>query len=284
MGASAGSHRPSRWLGALSVLVLASCAPAEAQVDAPSVASAPDRASSTSVSATAATIGPVTPTDPTRISPFEQAAVERLGDPAGTPVAEGHGHGHGAADAAGSTVPLDAAESELLAMQWYAAQWALDQLDSLAELEALGYVTSAAWGPGIGTHFVKWSLVGRPFDPTTPAMVLVDDRPGRPWRTVGYSYWAGGEGGEAPEGFAGSEDRWHSHAGLCIVNGWLDDEDVPSPSECAGTWIAGGELWMLHAWVNPDLPSRAGRFAERNPALCPPAVGTADIARCADAE
>ena len=42
---------------------------------------------------------------------------------------------------------------------------------------------------GVGTHWIKWSLVGRPFDPAAPSMLLFDGMPGRPIRLVGFSYW-----------------------------------------------------------------------------------------------
>ena len=83
-----------------------------------------------------------------------------------------------------------------------------------------------------------------------------------------------------PEGFAGPNDHWHQHQGLCVVNGWVDRERVSGPDACAGTFLAGGDLWMLHAWVVPSFPDRLGKFATFNPVLCPPAAGTPDISRC----
>ena len=83
-----------------------------------------------------------------------------------------------------------------------------------------------------------------------------------------------------PVGFAGTNDHWHQHTGLCVVNGWVDREEAASPARCAGTFLAGGDLWMLHAWVVPSFPDRLGKFATFNPVLCPPAVGTPDISRC----
>ena len=44
---------------------------------------------------------------------------------------------------------------------------------------------------------------------------------------VGYSYWV--QSATEPEGFAGSNDHWHQHQGLCIVNGWADRERRQAP-------------------------------------------------------
>ena len=67
---------------------------------------------------------------------------------------------------------------------------------------------------------------------------------------------------------------------MCIVNGWLDREEAKGPGDCAGTLLAGGDLWMLHAWVVPTFPNRLGHFAVFNPTLCPRDAGTPDILRC----
>ena len=134
-------------------------------------------------------------------------------------------------------------------------------------------------GAGIGTHWVLWSQIAKPFDPAHPAMLLFDERK-QPAVLVGYSYWL--QSATEPVGFAGGNDQWHQHTGLCVVNGWVDREEAASPAQCAGTFLAGGDLWMLHAWVVPDFPDQLGRFSTFNPILCPPAVGTPDISRCPD--
>ncbi len=48
----------------------------------------------------------------------------------------------------------------------------------------------------------------------------------------------------------------------------------------AGSWLAGGDPWMLHAWVVPRWTDMWGPFATLNPKLCPPVVSTPGIARC----
>ncbi len=153
----------------------------------------------------------------------------------------------------------------------------MDRLDSIDEIEALGYVRSSAPIAGIGSHWVRWPQLAEPFDPAQPSMVLFDESR-EPARLVGYSYWV--QSPTEPEGFAGSNDHWHQHQGLCIVNGWADRERSTGPDACAGTYLAGGDLWMLHAWPVDGYENTDGRFATFNPKLCPSIFGTPDVARC----
>ncbi len=57
-------------------------------------------------------------------------------------------------------------------------------------------------------------------------------------------------------------------------------EQASGADACGGTYIAGGDFWMLHAWVVPGWDNRKGDFAPFNPKLCPPTVGTPDVNRC----
>ena len=59
----------------------------------------------------------------------------------------------------------------------------------------------------------------------------------------------------------------------------VEREDVPAPADCPGSWLAGGDLWMLHAWLVDRYSNHWGLFAQANPKLCP--TGPApDIASC----
>ena len=165
-------------------------------------------------------------------------------------------------------VQLPRAQQALFDQQWQGAVDASAALATPALASAAGYVQAAPFLRGVGTHWIKWSLVGRPFDPTTPAMLLFDGLPGRAVRLVGFSYWV--SGAAAPAAFVGPNDQWHRHAGLCFNRtGWLAGENVSQQGGCAGYWLSGRTLWMLHAWVVPDLPNTWGQFAPTNPYLCP---------------
>ena len=50
--------------------------------------------------------------------------------------------------------------------------------------------------------------------------------------------------------------------GLCVVRGWVEREEVRAAPLCPGNWLQGDDLWMLHAWVVPDVRNRWGRFAQ----------------------
>jgi hypothetical protein len=168
-------------------------------------------------------------------------------------------------------------DAATFADQWLRAVASVPTYDSVAKALALGYVRASTPSAGVGTHYVLWPQIAKPFDPTRPAMLLFDEHR-QPAVLVGYSYWL--QSPTEPEGFAGYNDHWHQHTGLCVVNGWVDREEAAGPDTCAGTYLAGGDLWMLHAWVVPGYRNRNGRFANTNPALCPPKYGTPDILRC----
>ena len=261
---------------AVGAILLAACGGANAGVQP--AAPAPT---------TAAAIVPATPVvdpapgAPRRLAPEEQAAIERLaaasGPLSGAP--EDH-HGHGAF-APVQQVEMTDAEHDALAQQWAQAQVVAERLSTPEAATAAGYVQASSQLPGIGAHWVKWSLIDQPFDPSQPSMILFDQSPLRPPRLAGLSYWVRGQ--DAPEGFAGANDIWHPHAGLCFVNGWLAREGVASADLCPGEWLNGSDLWMLHAWVVPSNPNRFGPFAARNPALCPPSwQQLADMMKCPD--
>jgi len=168
-------------------------------------------------------------------------------------------HGHGVAP---PERPLAGADADAFSRQWAAAVAASARLATPEQAAAAGYAQSSSQVPGVGTHWINWTLVDAPFDPARPSMLLFDDRRAH---LVGFSYWV--RSGSEPEGFAGANDAWHSHLGLCFVRGRLYVEGVPAALACPGTWLNGSDLWMLHAWVVPDLPNPDGRFAPANPAI-----------------
>jgi hypothetical protein len=168
-------------------------------------------------------------------------------------------------------LPADPAAAKLLREQLAAASNAADRLLRLPHLEDAGYYFGSNDVAGVGAHYIDWHLVGQRFDPAHPAMLLIDSTPGHVVRLAGFSYWV--RSARAPEGFAGGGDQWHQHRGLCFVGGVLDEENVPDAAHCAGVWLNGGDLWMLHVWLLPGYENPAGLFAPRNTDLCPARVG-----------
>ena len=212
--------------------------------------------------------------DAARADALHALASESRPLPCGT-TALAHGHAHG--DLTPVESPLSAEDERRFDAQWSAASTAATSLATPERAAAAGYVQSSPQAPGVGTHWIDWTLIDAPFDPAHPSMLLFDERPDRPARLVGFSYWNRSEPGP-PDGFAGPNDVWHGHVGLCFVDGWLFQEDVPSADDCGGEWLNGTDLWMLHAWVVADLPNPTGRFAGRHPDVCP-----GDFERVADA-
>lgn len=223
-------------------------------------------------------IGPLTPRDPGRIPAEQAAAIVELAATASPLPPDAH-PGHHSHDEPGpqTTVELASTDQRRLNEQWMQARGAVSGLDTIAEATAAGYFRAAVPATGIGSHWVNWMLIDAPFDPARPSMLLFDERGSTP-RLVGFSYWL--RSPNEPQGFAGDNDVWHRHTNLCIVNGWVDHERAESRATCAGHLLAGGDLWMLHAWVVPGWENRWGNFATHNPALCPSATGTPDILRC----
>ncbi len=219
-------------------------------------------------------IGPLTPTDPNRI-PAEQAqAIVDLAAASSRDAPDPD-----AMDMNGgpeTTIVLDPADQTTFDVQWAAAGAAAAGLDTPEEATAAGYTKAALQQSGIGAHWVNWQLIDKPFDPAHPAMLLFDERAGQP-ELVGFSYWIHAP---QPDGFAGANDLWHQHTNLCIVNGWVDREMAATAHDCAGSFLAGSDLWMLHAWVVPGHENTWGPFAVTNPTLCPRAVGTPDYLHC----
>ena len=266
----------SRWslvvLAVLAVLVIAACGGADAQVQS---------------AAPVETVAPATPVvdpapgAPRRLAPDEQAAIERLAaasPPLSAPPEDHHDHGAFAPEVA---VAMTEAEHDALAQQWALAEAAAERLSTPEAAAAAGYVQASSQLPGIGAHWVKWSLIDRPFDPSQPSMILFDQSALHPVRLAGLSYWV--RSAAPPDGFAGTNDHWHQHSGLCFVNGWLAREGVASADLCPGQWLNGSDLWMLHAWVVPSNVNRFGPFAARNPALCPPSwQQLPDLLKCPD--
>jgi hypothetical protein len=210
--------------------------------------------------------------------PSSLPVLAQLGSRENTPlhgalVASGHGH-------AGADPPIDlrGTTERTLGTQLRAAALVACQLRTTDDAQRAGYVRSANYDQGIGTHWTNWRLVDAPFDPTRPAMLLYGPRLGET-QLVGFSYWVRTRDPSGPTGFAGSADHWHRHYGLCFDrSGLLQREDVRSPQLCGGIYLNGNDIWMLHAWVVPGFPNVWGVFAALNPQLCSRFV--ADIARC----
>ena len=81
--------------------------------------------------------------------------------------------------------------------------------------------------------------------------------------------------GAEPEGFAGPNDHWHFHSGICLVAGPTGSQEALgfdgsiTQRQCGerkGRWVANSG-YLLHVWTVPSYTDPLGVFAHMNPLL-----------------
>jgi hypothetical protein len=164
-------------------------------------------------------------------------------------------------------LPLTSAERKQLATQLETARSAAMKYPTVADAEAAGYRMVTTYLPLIGAHYIKASLVDGTFDITQPEMLLYDGT--KPDSSiVGLSYYLLSD--TEPSPFAGPNDHWHQHIGLCIKNGVVVGGTQLTAAQCAARGGAKAGLnngWMIHAWVVPGWDSPQGVFSPEHPGL-----------------
>jgi hypothetical protein len=183
--------------------------------------------------------------------------------------------------------PLDAATRSELSLQLIAARDTALKYPTVADAEAAGYhLVGGGFGPGAGAHYIGFGggAFGG-FDPAKPP-TLIYSGINPTSQIVGLMYLGSGANSAAPEGFAGPNDHWHRHSGVCMKGA-----EVISPVDASVTkdqcTAAGGNYmeittWMVHAWVVPGWDSSSGVFSHENPNLrCADGTfNTDEIGRC----
>jgi len=192
-----------------------------------------------------------------------------------TPVTDLNGHqivGVKAQDVAAENQPyksLDPATRALLARQLAEARAVAMRYPTVAVATAAGYhLVGGGFGPGSGAHYIGGGY-SFTFDPKHP-LALIYDGIHPTSRMVGLMYYSMTK--RPPAGFAGPNDYWHRHSGVCIGNGgdvlFPPDSDVTA-KQCLAA--KGGYMaitgWMVHAWVVPGWESPKGVFSHENPRL-----------------
>ena len=161
--------------------------------------------------------------------------------------------------------PVDGPTRAALASQLVDARAVVLRYPTVAHAEAAGYRLVVPYVPLIGAHYLRFDLLGAPFDVDRPAM-LVFGGTDPDSAVVGLSYYVASP--DPPAGFAGSDDRWHRHVGLClnerlvVVGG-----ERLSHAQCdalGGHKVNGADGWMVHAWVVPGWESPDGVFSAEN--------------------
>jgi hypothetical protein len=177
--------------------------------------------------------------------------------------------------------PLNRATRALLAQQLVTARAVAMKYPTVADATAAGYrLVGGGFGPGSGAHYIGGFSSGlggysQGFDASHP-LALIYDGIHPTSQVVGLMYYRMGT--TPPAGFAGPNDHWHRHSGVCLGKGsavlFPPDSSVTA-AQCAkahGFYMAITG-WMVHAWVVPSWESPKGVFSHENPDL-PCADGT----------
>lgn len=165
--------------------------------------------------------------------------------------------------------PMDGPTRTLLAEQLVEARRLAVARPTVAEALLDGYQMVVPYVPLIGAHYMKFSLVDGKFDVERPEMLLYDGT-APDSKIVGLSYYMRSE--TEPTGFAGANDHWHRHIGLCVSprTRTVIGGEKTTPAQCAamgGVKADGSDFWMVHAWVVPAWDSPQGVFSAEHQGL-----------------
>jgi hypothetical protein len=187
--------------------------------------------------------------------------------PAGAEPGTASGHGHSGVSP--HEFIADRATRDLLGAQLATARQTALSFPTAADAQAAGYHQSTPYVPRIGAHWLKASALGNGFDPGEPEMLLYDGN-GLDARIVGLSYLGLTNPETPPDGFAGPNDPWHQHIGLCLKGTRVIGDVDTTEEQCrerGGRKSALDDLWMAHAWVVPGWESPWGTFSAEHPDL-----------------
>jgi len=188
----------------------------------------------------------------------------------GPPASEGQASGgHGERGPSSQAAITDAPTRELLGEELAAARAAALNYPTAADAQKAGYIRITPYLACIGAHWIKTSIMDNKFDVDQPEMLLYDAS-GTDGRMVGLSYWVRSGEDNPPEGFAGINDHWHQHIGLCVSSAGVIGNEQTSEAECerrGGQKTDGTDAFMVHAWVVPGWESAWGLFSGEHPEL-----------------
>ncbi|MDQ1422755.1 MAG: hypothetical protein QOD72_253, partial [Acidimicrobiaceae bacterium] len=163
--------------------------------------------------------------------------------------------------------PMDAASRAKLGEQLVQARHAALTYPTVADAEAAGYQMVTPYLPLIGAHYIRWDLMDTSFDLSHPEMLLYDGTTSSS-KIVGLSYYVFSD--KEPDVFAGPNDHWHQHIGLCLKNNVvIGPESMPADTctRLGGVKAEASNGWMIHAWVVPGWESPQGVFSPEHPGL-----------------
>jgi hypothetical protein len=261
----AGSSRSLRFLqvaapvvavGVIGPVAIAAVSASTRQPAAPSGAPAAadhDHAVTSSAAADAAPPAATDPSDPGLVLAGEIQGNKSLQNVS-------HDHGHGSVVVPDQ--PLDDATRAQLGKQLEVARATAMAFPTVADATRAGYIEVTPFVPLIGAHYLNPAYVDGTFDPTHPEMLLYDGT-NPDSKIVGLSYFVSSRAGE-PAGFAGPNDHWHQHIGLCIRGHLVVGGEKLTADQClarGGKKIALADMWMVHVWAVPGWDSPQGVFS-----------------------
>ena len=133
-----------------------------------------------------------------------------------TATASGVDHHHGNADEQAELqpdVPLDNATRDQVAAQLVAARDFALRYPTVQDAVDAGFIVAGGFAPGVGAHYVGIAAAASGAFDAGKASTLIYDGTEPDSRVVGLMYLGGAA--KAPEGFAGPNDHWHRHTGVC---------------------------------------------------------------------
>ncbi len=219
------------------------------------------------------------------------ALAEAVGDDGGfSALSNGHHHAIGTHD-------LDPVTQAELDRQLSLTRQAAATYPTLEAAVAAGYRPAGTYGPGTGIHYIGGTGGQQSSDGslTDDALLhpgtLLFDGTGPDAKLSGLMYSV--NTAIEPVGFVGTNDVWHDHEGLCIIQSAagiktaLSDETDMAVKERKCPTVGGRYIkqtgWMMHVWTAPGYDNPQGVFAEENPLLAC-SDGTYYIATVADRE
>lgn len=172
----------------------------------------------------------------------------------------------------------------LLDQQIRTATAGMEQYQNVNAAIAAGYGQVTPYVPGQGRHMVKGGVQGTMqqdlvFEPAFPESLLYEPDSSTPggWRLAGAMYIIPYNLTTVPpDGFAGTEDAWHYHPGLCIWNNGnavAEDWTLAQCNSVSGVWFEKAG-WLAHIWNYHPNPT--GRFVEINDDLTLPPTASND--------
>lgn len=138
------------------------------------------------------------------------------------------------------------------------------------DAEAAGWTKVTGYVPGIAAHYMNFGFVDGTFNIDEPEMLLYDGT--EPTSSmVGLSYYMIHDSDLEPtQGFAGPNDHFHRHIGLCVNDTGVIGDSTTTDEECTqrgGVKQGGTGGWMNHVWIVPGCESPWGMFSGASPVL-----------------